>query len=290
MHVSVLADEVVAYMQPVSGGIYVDGTLGLGGHAQKILEASAPAGRIVGIEWDEQALELARKRLTGFGDRLRTIRSSYAELSSVLQSEGIGKVNGLLLDLGVSSLQLDMAERGFSFQNDAPLDMRMDRRQPVTAAQLVGRLSAEELADIFYNYGEEIQSRRIAARLVEERKKAPIDTTAKLAALVGAAIPRKYHPRTKHVATRVFQALRIAVNREFDNLVKVLSDAPSFLASGARVCVITFHSIEDRVVKQIFSGNDQYRVVTGKPVEPSEEEVAGNPRARSAKLRVAERV
>jgi len=290
MHISVLGSEVITYLKPVSGGIYVDGTLGLGGHAQQILEASSPAGRLIGLEWDGQALALARERLAPFGDRVLAVRSNYADLCSVLQAEGVEQVNGLLLDLGVSSLQLDVAERGFSFQADAPLDMRMDTRLSTTAAQLVAKLSGEELADIFYNYGEERQSRRIAAHIVQAREKGRVDTTAKLAALVASAIPRKYHPKKKHVATRVFQALRIAVNREFDNLVRVLDEAPSVLVAGARVCVITFHSIEDRIVKQIFSANSGYRIVTGKPVSPSENEVSANPRARSAKLRVAERV
>lgn len=290
VHVTVLGNEVVRHLQPVSGGIYVDGTLGLGGHAYQILKASSPDGRVIGIEWDEQALALARERLAPFGRRFLSARSSYADVCDVLQREGVERVDGMVLDLGVSSLQLDEAERGFSFRADAPLDMRMDARNPVTAASLVAELSGEQLADIFYNYGEERQSRRIAARIVKDREKGPIDTTAKLAALVESAIPRKYHPRKKHVATKVFQALRIAVNRELDNLVRFLREAPDVLAGGARVCVITFHSIEDRIVKQMFGANPEFRVITGKPVLPGESEVAANPRARSAKLRVAERI
>lgn len=289
-HKSVLEAEVIEYLRPVSGGRYVDATLGLGGHAQRILEASAPGGILVGLEWDDQALDLARERLAGFGSRVRTFRSSYADMAAVLRREGLMAIDGLLLDLGVSSLQLDRPDRGFSFREDAPLDMRMDRRQRETAAGMIARLTQEELADIFYNYGEERQARRIAARLVQARENGPIETTGQLAALVASAIPKQYHPRTKHVATRVFQALRIAVNREMDNLVRVLADAPSVLVTGARVGVITFHSIEDRIVKQAFTANSAYRVVTRKPVEPSREEIARNPRARSAKLRVAERV
>ncbi|HER63670.1 MAG TPA: 16S rRNA (cytosine(1402)-N(4))-methyltransferase RsmH, partial [Desulfobacteraceae bacterium] len=246
-------------------------------------------GKVVGFEWDEQAAELARKRLELFGERFYLVRSSYAGLLEGLAQLGFTAIDGLLLDLGVSSLQLDRSERGFSFQVDAPLDMRMDRRQPETAAQLVRRLSRDELADIFYNYGEERQARRIAAHLVAAREKAPVETTRQLAELVGEAIPRKYHPKKKHVATKVFQALRIAVNRELDNLVKVLADAPLVLAKGGRICVITFHSLEDRIVKHAFAGNPAYRVITGKPITPAESEVAENPRARSAKLRVAER-
>jgi len=290
VHVSVLSEEVLEYLRPESGKVYVDGTLGLGGHTQRILQASEPDGTVVGFEWDDQAAELAQQRLEVFGQRLRLVRLSYAQLLEGLEQVGFDTVDGLLLDLGVSSLQLDMGERGFSFQVDAPLDMRMDRRQSETAAKLVSRLPKDDLADIFYNYGEERQARRIAAHLVEARKKCPVKTTKQLAELVAESIPRKYHPKKKHVATRVFQALRIAVNRELDNLVRILTDAPSILASGGRICVITFHSLEDRIVKQAFANNPAYRVVTRKPVGPTESEVAANPRARSAKLRVAERM
>ncbi len=289
-HVSVLSEEVLEYLRPEGGRVYVDGTLGLGGHALRILQASEPDGKVVGFEWDDQAAELARQRLEIFGERLCLVRSSYAQLIEGLEQQGFEKIDGLVLDLGVSSLQLDTGERGFSFQVDAPLDMRMDRRLPETAAQLVRRLSKDELADIFYNYGEERQARRIAAHLVKAREKDPITTTMQLADLVRWAIPRKYHPKKKHVATKVFQALRIAVNRELDNLVRILTDAPSVLASGGRMCVITFHSLEDRIVKQAFANNPAYTVITGKPVEAADSEVKTNLRARSAKLRVAERV
>lgn len=289
-HVSVLVEEVIAFLQPASGRIYVDGTLGLGGHTRRILDASAPSGRVIGFEWDEQAVALARGRLSLYGDRLRIVLGSYADLAAGLAGEGVMAAHGLLLDLGVSSLQFDRGERGFSFQVDAPLDMRMDQRLRETAAQLIARLSAEELADIFYNFGEERQSRRIAAHLVEARKKGPVTTTFQLAEIVAGAIPRRFHPPGIHVATRVFQALRIAVNRELDNLVKVLAEAPSVLVPGARLCVLTFHSLEDRIVKQAFAGSRDYRVVTKKPVVPGLQEVRANPRARSAKLRVAERV
>jgi 16S rRNA (cytosine1402-N4)-methyltransferase len=289
-HVSVLVDEVCEYLQPAAGRIYVDGTLGLGGHARRILDASAPDGRVIGFDWDEQAIDLARKRLAPYGDRLRIVRSNYADLVAGLAGEGVMAAHGLVLDLGVSSLQLDRAGRGFSFQVDAPLDMRMDMRLQETAAQLIARLSAEELADVFYNFGEERQSRRIAARLVEARKKQPVATTCQLAEIVARAIPRRFHPPSIHVATRVFQALRIAVNRELNNLVKVLAEAPSVLVPGARMCVLTFHSLEDRIVKQAFAGSRDYKVLTRKPVLPGRQEILANPRARSAKLRVAERV
>ena len=290
LHISVLSDEVIRFLAPASGKIYVDGTLGLGGHTQQILQASEPDGKVIGFEWDSQAGDLARKRLEGFEERVCFVPASYAMLLDELERLGIDKVNGVLLDLGVSSLQLDTGERGFSFQVDAPLDMRMDRRQSGTAEEIVNSLSREELADVFYNYGEERQARRIAEHLVQAREVERISTTKQLADLVAWAIPKKYHPKKIHVATRVFQALRIAVNRELDNVVKVLADIPAVLEKGSRVCVITFHSLEDRIVKQAFLNNKAYRVITKKPVEPTENEVAENPRSRSAKLRVAERV
>ena len=289
-HVPVLCDEVIDLLQPRDGGLYVDGTLGLGGHTQAILERSAPTGRVIGFEWDAEALARAQERLAPYQDRLRTVQASYADLLAELAALNVERIDGLLVDLGVSSLQLDRAERGFSFRTDAPLDMRMDRRNPVTAASLVARLSAEQLADMFYHYGEERQARRIARFLVEAREAEPVTTTGRLAEIVAAAVPRKFHPPRIHVATRVFQALRIAVNTELDNLVRLLETAPAVLAPGARIAVIAFHSLEDRIVKQAFAGNPAYRVLTRRPIEPQPAETQKNPRARSAKLRVAERV
>ena len=288
-HVPVLCDEVIDLLQPRDGGLYVDGTLGLGGHTQAILERSAPAGRVIGFEWDAEALARAQERLAPYQDRLRTVQDSYADLLAELAALNVERIDGLLVDLGVSSLQLDRAERGFSFRTDAPLDMRMDRRNPVTAASLVARLSAEQLADMFYHYGEERQARRIARFLVEAREAEPVTTTGRLAEIVAAAVPRKFHPPRIHVATRVFQALRIAVNTELDNLVRLLETAPAVLAPGARIAVIAFHSLEDRIVKQAFAGNPAYRVLTRRPIEPQPAETQKNPRARRAKLQVAER-
>jgi 16S rRNA (cytosine1402-N4)-methyltransferase len=218
------------------------------------------------------------------------VPASYADLAGALERLGVGPVDGLLVDLGVSSLQLDDRERGFSFRADAPLDMRMDRRRPVTAAGLVARLSEGQLADLFYHYGEERQARRIARFLVEAREAEPVTTTGRLAEIVAAAVPRKFHPPRIHVATRVFQALRIAVNTELDNLARLLVTAPAVLATGARIAIIAFHSLEDRMVKQAFAGNPAYRVLTRRPIEPQPAETHDNPRARSAKLRVAERI
>lgn len=288
-HTPVMEQEVLASLLPESGKLYVDGTLGLGGHSLAILRASAPEGRVIGFEWDDAAARFATRRLEEFGERFTLAKASYATLLPTLGDLGIERIDGLLLDLGVSSLQLDMGERGFSFRFDAPLDMRMGSELQTTAADVVNRASEEELADIFFNYGEERQARRIAAFVVKARKIQPLKTTKQLADLVGEAIPKRYHPKKIHVATKVFQALRIAVNREFENMVTVLNDAPQILKPGARICVITFHSIEDRITKQALNTNPEYRVINSKPLTPSITELHNNPRSRSAKLRVAVR-
>ncbi len=290
IHKSVLLKEILEYLNPSDGHIYVDGTLGLGGHTQEILKQCGPKGKVVGFEWDSEALSLARERLEEFGNRTLLIPASYSEILSGLEEAGITTIDGLILDLGVSSLQLDRGARGFSFQTDAPLDMRMDRSRKITAAYLVERLSKDELADVFYNYGEERQSRRIASHIVAARKRDAILTTGQLATIIAMSIPKKYHPKKIHVATKVFQALRIAVNGELENLVKLLSDAPEIMGSGARIGVISFHSLEDRIVKRLFASNPAYKLVTRRPVTASAEEILKNPRARSAKLRVATRV
>ncbi len=289
IHIPVLLEEVLAGLAPVSGKCYVDGTLGLGGHTRAILERTAPAGRVIGFEWDEQAVA-AGPDMQGFGERFSLVHASYADLVEELGLLGIASIDGLIADLGVSSLQLDRPERGFSFRGDSAMDMRMDQRRPMDATTLVARASEEQLADIFYHYGEERQARRIARFLVQARQQEPVTTTGRLAAIVAEAVPRKYHPAKIHVATKVFQALRIAVNGELDNVSKLLATAPQVLASGARIGIITFHSLEDRIVKQAFQSNPAYRVVSKRPIEPSAEEMRANPRARSAKLRIAERI
>jgi 16S rRNA (cytosine1402-N4)-methyltransferase len=288
-HVSVLLAEVLELLQPQSGGVYVDGNLGLGGHAGAVLKRSSPAGRVIGLDWDDRALTLARQNLAEFGERATCVRSNFAEIKVVLADLGIDKVDGILLDLGLSSLQLDAGERGFSFRGSEPLDMRMDDRGDETAADLLNKLSKDELADIFYYFGEERQARPIAAAIVEGRKKQLFATTDQLVAVVERAIPRRFHPRKIHVATKVFQALRIAVNRELDNLVKILEVGSELLKPGGRFCVISFHSLEDRLVKRAFANDQRLQVITRRPVRPTEEECQRNPRSRSAKLRVAER-
>ena len=289
IHVPVLLEEVLAGLNPVAGGLYVDGTLGLGGHTRAILERTGPDGRVVGFEWDADAVH-AGGDFSRYGERFTLVHGSYADLVEALHERGLRSIDGLIADLGVSSLQLDRAERGFSFRNDNDLDMRMDQRRPQSAAHLIAQASEEQLADIFYHYGEERQARRIAKFVVEARQQGPITTTGQLAAIIATAVPRKFHPPKIHVATKVFQALRIAVNGELDNLSRLLNTAPEVLAQGARVAIITFHSLEDRIVKQIFQKNPAYKIISKRPIEATDYEMQRNPRARSAKLRVAERV
>jgi len=284
-----MLEEVVTCLAPVDGGLYVDGNLGLGGHTERILETCGPTGQVIGFDWDAAALTLAQERLARFEGRVRYVHKNFTSIKETLMELGIGTIDGLLLDLGLSSLQLDASGRGFSFKGSEPLDMRMDQRQATTAAQLVNEASEEELADIFFYYGEERQARRIAERIIEQRRKQRIASTDQLVDVVDQAIPKRFHPKKIHVATKVFQALRIAVNRELDSLERVLADGVELLAPGARFCVISFHSLEDRLVKQAFRENPLLDVVTQKPIVPGLAECSRNPRARSAKLRVAAR-
>ncbi len=291
MHVPVMRAEVVTALRPDRGGVFVDGTVGLGGHARALLEAGAT--RLVGIDRDAEALERAREALAPWGAAVTLVHGDYRRLGGLLDEAGVGAVDGLLVDLGVSSLQFDGEGRGFSFQRDEPLDMRFDRSSGATAADLVASAGPEELADIIYRFGEERHSRRIARAIVSARERDPIVTTGQLAALVRRAVFTRGRQRLDP-ATRTFQALRIAVNAELDGLDGFLTEAAGRLADGGRLAVIAFHSLEDRVVKHTLRALDQAGelglvVVTRKPVWPTETEVAGNPRARSARLRVAAR-
>ena len=287
LHTPVLLEETLKLLAPVDGGIYVDGTLGLGGHAREILEQCGPTGQVIGFDRDGDAIVRAQRNLAPYGKRVTFIRRNFAEIKKGLSELDIAHVDGLLLDIGLSSLQLDASGRGFSFKGNEPLDMRMDDRGQVTAADLLNWRSADELADIFYYYGEERHARRIAARIVSERKKIGFETTGQLVAVVAQAIPKRFHPKKIHVATKVFQALRIAVNRELESLARILDETVDILKPGGRVCVISFHSLEDRLVKWKFRENPALKVLTKKPVVPSEAERRRNPRARSAKLRAA---
>lgn len=287
VHLPVLLDEVIHYLAPQDGGLYVDGNLGLGGHSGAILEASSPGGRVIGFDWDEDALAQARINLARYKGRVEIVRRNFAEIKEVLLDLGVGKVDGLLLDLGLSSLQLDVSGRGFTFQGSEPLDMRMDVRSPETAADLLNRASEQELADIFYLYGEERQARRIASCVVDVRRKIPLAATDQLVKIVENAVPRRFWPKKIHVATKVFQALRIAVNRELDNLEKILDSVADIVKPGGRICVISFHSLEDRLVKRAFRNNPALMLVTAKAVKAVDNEILANPRSRSARLRVA---
>jgi len=288
----VLTSEALQYLRAERGGVYVDCTVGLGGHARALLEAGAT--RVIGVDRDLQALAVARETLAPWAERVELVHADYRDLDEVLDQRGIRLVNGTLADLGVSSLQFDTPGRGFSFQRDEPLDMRMDTSTGDTAAVLVARSTERELADGIYAYGEERFSRRIARAIVAARREQSIETTGRLAAIVRHALPRRGYMRIDP-ATRTFQALRIWVNRELEGLDRFLEAAVRRLHAGARLVVITFHSLEDRIVKHTLralehSAEAAVKVLTKKPIGPSDEEVLRNPRARSAKLRAAERL
>jgi 16S rRNA (cytosine1402-N4)-methyltransferase len=295
-HTPVLLAEVVAGLAPRTGGRYIDGTLGGGGHALAILAASSPEGRLLGIDADPSALAAAGARLAIYAERATLVHGNFRDLAQLAREHDFAPIDGLLLDLGVSSHQLDTPERGFSFANDAPLDMRLDPTRGATAAELVNETPEGELANLIYRYGEEHGSRRVARFIAEARRKQPIATTGELADLVARALGGR-HGKI-HPATRTFQALRIAVNRELENLELVLPQAVELLAPGGRIAVISFHSLEDRIVKLFFRAESGYggvggarlQIITKKPIDASEQEARTNPRSRSAKLRIAERV
>ena len=290
-HVPVMTAEILQFLRPEHGGLFVDCTVGLGGHARALLDAGAT--RLVGLDRDLDALARAAETLAPWRERVELVHADYRAIADVLDQRQIAVVDGTLADLGVSSMQFDAPGRGFSFQRDEPLDMRMDRSQGETAADFIARATEVELADTIFRYGEERFSRRIARALVETRRDTPVTGTAQLAAIVRRSIPRRGYSRIDP-ATRTFQALRIWVNRELDGLDRFLEAAVSRLRAGARVAVITFHSLEDRIVKHTLRALERrealIRVLTKKPLTPDENEVQRNPRARSAKLRVAERM
>jgi 16S rRNA (cytosine1402-N4)-methyltransferase len=307
-HKPVLVAEVIVSLQCRTGFVYLDGTLGGGGHAFEILRNSAPDGRLVGIDTDGDALREAEKRLASFGDRAILVKGNFADMETILSGMKIEKVEGILLDLGVSSHQLDTAERGFSFTLDAPLDMRMDQGRGPSAYDLVHTLSGEDLEGVIRKFGEERMARRIARTIVARRTLSPIRTTGDLASVVTGALPRTRGPARIHPATRTFQALRIAVNDELAGLQRALTDGMGLLKPGGRFSVISFHSLEDRIIKNAFRAAEKgcicppdlpicacgrkptMNVITRRPVVPGEAEIRDNPRARSAKLRTAERI
>ena len=289
-HEPVMATQVVELLAPGRGGLFVDCTVGLGGHSRALLEAGAT--RVLAIDRDPAALAVARDVLAGFRDRVELVHADYRELDRVLDDRGIARVAGALADLGVSSMQLDTEGRGFSFRRDEPLDMRMDQSRGSTAAALLQSADEEDIADAVFRFGEERYSRRVARAIVNARRESPIVTTGRLASIVRRAVPHRGFQRIDP-ATRTFQALRIWVNRELDGLDDFLTSATARLLAGARLAVITFHSLEDRIVKHAFraieKSGEAWRVVTRRPLIPGDQEVARNPRARSAKLRAIER-
>ena len=293
MHVSVLLKEVQMYLNLPAGGCLVDATLGLGGHSAALAAALGPQGRIIGIDRDGDSLALAAERLAGVAPHCDFVHDDFRHIDRVLDRMGITEVDGILMDLGISSYQLDNAERGFSLQADGPLDMRMDQDGAFSAYDLINSLSEREIASILRMYGEERLSGRIARFVVEARLRQPIETTNELRDVVVRALPVRYKRQKIHPATRTFQALRIAVNRELESLEQTLEKCVNCLRPGGRICVIAFHSLEDRIVKtkfREFAKAGLLELVVKKPVRPSEAEISVNPRARSACLRVGERL
>lgn len=307
-HRLVMGREVIELLDCRPGRLYVDGTVGGGGHAEEILKASSPDGRLIGIDRDAEALGAASQRLKSYGDRAVLVKENYRNIRKVLSPLGIDKADGILLDLGVSSYQFDRPERGFSFRFESPLDMRMDTAQETAAKDLVNGLGEGELERIFKDYGEERFARAIARSIVRERKTRSIETTGDLVRIVLASVPRRFQSRTIHPATRIFQALRIAVNDELGSLEEGLKEGIEVLNKGGRMAVISFHSLEDRIVKNMFRDYaapcicpprtpvcvcgkvPAVRILTKKALTPSEEEVNENPRARSARLRAVEKL
>ena len=305
-HKSVLLNETIDGLNIKPDGIYVDGTLGGGGHAYEVCRRLGEKGSIVGIDQDAAAIEAASARLKDFGEKVTIVRSNYCDMKSKLHELGIDKVDGIVLDLGVSSYQLDTAERGFSYREDAPLDMRMDTRQKMTARDIVNDYTEADLYRVIRDYGEDKFAKNIAKHIVQARAVKPVETTAELSEIIRASIPMKFQKKSGHPAKRTFQAIRIELNRELDVLRDSLDDMIDLLNPGGRLCIITFHSLEDRIVKSAFRKNEnpctcppdfpvcvcgkksKGSIITNKPILPSEEEVEYNSRSKSAKLRIFE--
>jgi len=294
IHIPVMMEEVLDYLDLGPGKIIVDATAGTGGHSEAILEKISPGGRLIAIDRDEESLEVCRGRLKDFSGAVDFVRANFVDIDSVLGDLGIQKVDGILFDLGISSYQMDDAERGFSFQKEGPLDMRMDRAARISAYDLVNNLNEDEISALLWNFGQERWHNRIAQMLVQEREKQPVSTTRQLADIVRRSIPYRYryaHHRI-HPATRTFQAVRIAVNAELETLEDAVRKGVLSLAKGGRICVISFHSLEDRVIKFAFrrlASEGTIDIVTVKPLVPRWSEIKANPRSRSSKLRVAQR-
>ncbi len=306
-HKSVLLDETIESLNIKPNGIYVDGTLGGGGHSYEIAKRLTDGGRLIGIDQDEDAIRAAKERLSEFADRVTIVRDNYCNMPKVLDELGVSKVDGILLDIGVSSYQLDEAERGFTYKQDAPLDMRMDQRQEMTAKDIVNGYSEEDLYRIIRDYGEDKFAKNIAKHIVQARQVKPVETTFELDEIIKAAIPMKFRATGGHPAKKTFQAIRIELNRELEVLDESIDAMTDLLNDNGRLCIITFHSLEDRIVKTRFRKNEnpctcppdfpvcvcgkkpKGKVITRKPIVPDEEELKENKRAKSSKLRVFER-
>jgi len=292
-HIPVMCREAVKYLNLRPGLTIVDATIGTAGHAMKMLEKITPGGRLIGIDRDADSLLIAGARLKEFNQKVDLVHADFRSIDKILLGLNLKKIDGILFDLGASSYQLDSQERGFSFRYDAPLDMRMDKTSYILAYDLVNNLTEKEISDILWSFGQERWHNRIAKYLVRERTRQPISTTNQLKEIVLRAMPYKFSHQRIHPATRTFQALRIAVNRELEALSEALEHIPEFLKKGAAVCVLSFHSLEDRIVKHNFRENAQrgiYRLITKKPLVPADEEIKENPRSRSAKMRAAVRI
>ncbi len=293
LHIPVMHKEVLEYLNLKPGKTVVDATVSTGGHSNHILRCITPGGRLIGIDKDNESLKICQDRLKEFKGAYQLLYGDFRDINKILRKINVTKVDAILFDLGVSSYQLADAQRGFSFQSEGPLDMRMDRTSFISAYDLVNNLNEEEISNLLWAFGQERWHNRIARYLVRERERTPIATTLQLAELVAKAVPYKYRFRRIHPATRTFQALRIVVNRELEALEIAIDKAVELLNKGARICVISFHSLEDRIIKlnfRKFSSVQRLKLLTKKPVVPSLDEVRGNPSSRSAKLRVAERI
>lgn len=308
MHKTVLLDESITNISPVEDGVFVDATIGLGGHTKQLLEACNFNVRIIGMDVDDSALEMASQRLNNYKEQIEFVNRNFICIDKSLDELGIKEVDGIIADLGMSSFQLDHSGKGFSFNKQEPLDMRMDPSIQFTAYDLVNEMEADELEHIFKTYGEERFAKNIARTIVKKRENKPIQTSSELAAIISNSVPKKFHPKKRHPATKSFQALRIAINNELENLQIFIEKSVKLLKPGGRLVIISFHSLEDRIVKRVYKKMDspcicptdfpvcrcgkepQLKIITKNPVTPGDEEINYNPRARSSKMRVGEKL
>lgn len=282
-----MVKEVLDYLKPVNDGVYVDSTFGMGGHTVSLIKDYPDIKQVVAIDWDEESLNKAKEITRSYSEKIHLYNGNFTELPVFLEKEGINKVDGIIMDLGISSFHFEESGRGFSFKRDEALDMRINEAGKNNAYDIINFLNEEKLEEIIRLYGEESWSKKIAKCMVENRRKKRIQTSKELADLIYKIIPRKFHSQHIHPATKTFQALRIAVNSELDNINHALEIYPDYLKDNARICVISFHSLEDRIVKDRFRSDKRLNIITKKPLSPESDEVQRNPRARSAKLRVA---